>query len=188
MRARVRCNCGWQRELSGFYAGKRIRCPECAAIVEVPGEDARGAYMYPPMIDWPSGRHVKPQGKWVTLNTPRHSQLQGSGKVIPPGRRLTACEHRRKCCRGARGLLLLIPALVLSTMVLSTRHHQAEPKPRAKPMVLHVDVETTPEAPPEAKSQPVGDVPQPERLQPKAKQQTTPARQTDPDAEQEDEF
>lgn len=44
MRTRAHCSCGWQRELSEFYAGKRIRCPDCMAIVDVPGESAQGLY------------------------------------------------------------------------------------------------------------------------------------------------
>jgi hypothetical protein len=47
MRARVQCECGWQRELSEFYAGKRIRCPECAVVLDVPGVSAGGLYNSP---------------------------------------------------------------------------------------------------------------------------------------------
>ena len=65
MRTRVECTCGWQRELSEFYAGKRIRCPECAVVVDVPGESDRGLYNSPMPI------HQKPQperlsGCWVS--------------------------------------------------------------------------------------------------------------------------
>jgi hypothetical protein len=44
MRTRAHCSCGWQRELSEFYAGKRIRCPDCMALVEVPGDSVPGPY------------------------------------------------------------------------------------------------------------------------------------------------
>lgn len=44
MRIRAHCSCGWQRELSEFYAGKRIRCPDCMALVEVPGDSGPAPY------------------------------------------------------------------------------------------------------------------------------------------------
>lgn len=67
MRVKVRCHCGWRRELSGFYAGKRIRCADCEAILDVPGEGGDGAYVYPPLRSWETGARVRPQGQWVPV-------------------------------------------------------------------------------------------------------------------------
>lgn len=33
MRLTAQCACGWQRSLSPFYAGRRLRCPECGQVV-----------------------------------------------------------------------------------------------------------------------------------------------------------
>ena len=187
MRTRVRCNCGWQRELSEFYSGKRIRCPECAAIVEVPGEDSRGAYLYPPMIDWPSGRHVKPQGKWVAIPCAWNS---------PSGLQTIQREQetrRRQCCsRGRRALVSLVTvplAIVLAMIVLSPANRQAtKPQTKTEPTILHVEVDNQVQAPrtePESTAKPQ-EVPQPERLEPPVKPE--PRGHADPDGEREDEF
>jgi len=64
MRTRAYCSCGWQRELSEFYAGKRIRCPDCLAIVDVPGESAEG--LYNSALPIRPSRKARP-GQWVPV-------------------------------------------------------------------------------------------------------------------------
>jgi hypothetical protein len=44
MRTRAQCSCGWQLELSEFYAGKQLRCPQCERVVNVPGESTTPLY------------------------------------------------------------------------------------------------------------------------------------------------
>lgn len=46
MRTYVQCQCGWQRSLSPFYAGKQLRCPDCQQVVTAEGSDRGGAYRF----------------------------------------------------------------------------------------------------------------------------------------------
>lgn len=47
----IRCKCGWRSQVSEFYLGDRITCPECACKVEV-RENADVPYAYPPYPTW----------------------------------------------------------------------------------------------------------------------------------------
>lgn len=95
MRTRAQCTCGWQRELSEFYAGKRIRCPDCLSVVEVPGESSQGLY-----------------------NSRLPSRPAGDGRWVPVrfgAARPRECTHVR--CRG-NGLFILVIAIVISVNAL----------------------------------------------------------------------
>lgn len=76
MRTRAHCSCGWQRELSEFYAGKRIRCPDCMAIVDVPGESAQGLYN--------SALPARPtrRGQWVPVGNDEVNPLCRVGNGV----------------------------------------------------------------------------------------------------------
>lgn len=71
MRVCAECLCGWKQSLSEFYAGKRLRCPECAAIVDVPGmtphDDQAGSYHYQPLANWPNAPREARHGAWVPV-------------------------------------------------------------------------------------------------------------------------
>ena len=194
MRTRVQCNCGWQRELSEFYAGKRIRCADCMAIIDVPpepsGKPQTGAYLYPPMIDWPSGRYVKPRGRWVTIATPARDRSAEAYAL--PGRVLTE-EERRKRHAGRRVAvaLLLFPlcgvfSFVLLIAVLGYTGSPAERPPQHRHSVQQVEVETPEVETPEVEAPVVKPHTKPsgQSVQPKE----DPAEPVDPDDEQEDEF
>ncbi|MCA8916462.1 MAG: hypothetical protein KDB90_13710 [Planctomycetes bacterium] len=90
MRARVQCDCGWQRELSEFYAGKRIRCPQCASVLDVPGEPASGLYNSPlPDRKQPD---VSRRGRGCWVGVPN------------------SCAPRR-CCGGSWMIILIVIAI-----------------------------------------------------------------------------
>ncbi|MCB9893705.1 MAG: hypothetical protein H6839_04575 [Planctomycetes bacterium] len=90
MRARAQCNCGWQRELSEFYAGKRIRCPECSRVLDVPGQATAGLYNSPlPARKQPAANPAR-RGSWAGV----------------PG----TCGPRR-CC-GSPWLMIVIVMMV----------------------------------------------------------------------------
>jgi hypothetical protein len=72
MRVCAECLCGWKQSLSEFYAGKRLRCPESAAIVEVPGvtphDDQAGSYHYQPLSNWPNAPREARPGAWMPVS------------------------------------------------------------------------------------------------------------------------
>jgi hypothetical protein len=83
MGTRAQCGCGWQLELSEHYAGKRIRCPECARVVDIPGESTV------PLYNSPLPDHAQPApgpGRWVPLRwscgAAGQRQCGGAGVVI----------------------------------------------------------------------------------------------------------
>lgn len=78
MSTRVECSCGWTRELSRFYAGKRIRCADCGTVLEVPGVSS-GFYSSPGLE---RELNRKP-GTWMPL---AHSQASS-------GRRQGVSRH-----------------------------------------------------------------------------------------------
>lgn len=184
MRTRVQCNCGWQRELSEFYAGKRIRCADCMAIIDVPpepnGKPQTGAYLYPPMIEWPSGRYVKPQGRWVTIATATRDRSAEAHAL--PGRIRTEEERRRRYTgRRVVAALVLFPLCgVLSFMLLvAALGYTGSPaeRPARHLQIVEPAEDETPVVNPQAK-------PPGQSVEPKE----DPTQPVDPDAEQEDEF
>lgn len=80
MRVHAECLCGWKQSLSEFYAGKRLRCPECAAIVDVPASssaNAAGSYHYQPLANWPNAPRVTRQGRWVSVHAAARRDRRG---------------------------------------------------------------------------------------------------------------
>lgn len=65
MRTRVECSCGWKRELSQFYAGKRIRCADCNAVLEVPG--ISGGLYSSSKVERDLNRPSSKKGVWLPL-------------------------------------------------------------------------------------------------------------------------
>jgi hypothetical protein len=51
MSFRIHCNCGWTNQVSEFYLGDRITCPDCGAKVEV-HQNSGVPYGYPPYPTW----------------------------------------------------------------------------------------------------------------------------------------
>ncbi|MBZ0136753.1 MAG: hypothetical protein K8I27_10310 [Planctomycetes bacterium] len=149
MRIRVECSCGWQRELSEFYAGKRIRCADCASVLEVPGV-SHGLY---------SSRHIERE-----LNRPK----QRAGVWLPLsagacGTNPRAEQTRGRCSRHCGNSVFLIMIAVVLALNIgrvlrddSTMKHQdcapgcgfedlAEPA-QAKPGASEDDAEDDAEA------------------------------------------
>jgi hypothetical protein len=90
MQTRAQCSCGWQLELSQFYAGKQLRCPQCERIVSVPGESTTPLY----------GSKLP--------------QRAGPGEWRPV--RYSACT--RGACRG-NGTFLMVMAIVIAVTMLN---------------------------------------------------------------------
>lgn len=67
MRARVECSCGWKRELSQFYAGKRIRCADCGTVLEVPG--ISGGLYSSRKLERNLNRPASRKGVWLPLTS-----------------------------------------------------------------------------------------------------------------------
>lgn len=88
MRVCAECLCGWKQSLSEFYAGKRLRCPECAAIVDVPGitphDDNAGSYHYQPLANWPNAPREARPGAWVSVGqySTEYTRADRRGRVI----------------------------------------------------------------------------------------------------------
>jgi hypothetical protein len=95
MRTAATCSCGWRRELSEFYAGRRIRCPDCACIVEIPGEIKAGSVS--PSADLYASRRIEsslrraaapasawlPLVKWDTTSIQHPQQEAGPVERMP---------------------------------------------------------------------------------------------------------
>jgi hypothetical protein len=109
----VKCNCGWQLQLSEFYAGKRIRCPECERVLDVPGESVQPLYnsRLPERAAPPAG-----VGRWV----PVHCSGGGCGSASGGS------------CGG--GLTFLVMVVVLMSAIgLVNRCSADSAKPQARP-------------------------------------------------------
>lgn len=81
----ARCSCGWTKTLTEFYAGKMVRCPVCATVVEVArpktvysvgdlSESASAAvpYGYPPYASWKRPQVQTRRAPGVVLPAYRH--------------------------------------------------------------------------------------------------------------------
>lgn len=80
MRVHAECLCGWKQSLSEFYAGKRLRCPECAAVVDVPASSSANAadsYHYQPLANWPNAPQMPRQGSWVSVHAATRRERRG---------------------------------------------------------------------------------------------------------------
>ncbi|MCA8913874.1 MAG: hypothetical protein KDB90_00580 [Planctomycetes bacterium] len=51
MSLEIRCKCGWTSQVSDFYLGERITCPDCAEKLQV-HINRNVPYGYPPYQDW----------------------------------------------------------------------------------------------------------------------------------------
>ena len=85
MQTRVKCSCGWTRELSQFYAGKRIRCADCNAVLEVPG--ASQGFYSSMKVERELNRPRDRKGVWLPLahspqaHSPRpHTERSGTSR------------------------------------------------------------------------------------------------------------
>ncbi|MCA8917463.1 MAG: hypothetical protein KDB32_00080 [Planctomycetes bacterium] len=47
----IRCNCGWSSQVSEFYLGDRITCPDCSEKITV-RQQSSVPYAYPPYTTW----------------------------------------------------------------------------------------------------------------------------------------
>ena len=57
MSVQLRCNCGWESQVSEFYLGDRVTCPECGCKHAV-SANAGVPYAYPPYQTW--AKQTKP--------------------------------------------------------------------------------------------------------------------------------
>ena len=113
MGTRAQCGCGWQLELSDFYAGKQIRCQQCENVVIVPGKSTTPLYNSPLPVRSPG------PGRWVKVNC----WGETCGAVARPG-------------AGAFGFALMIFALIFSASMLDRcgiARPAAEPGQQLKP-------------------------------------------------------
>jgi hypothetical protein len=109
----VKCDCGWRVELSEFYAGKRIRCPDCERVLDIPGVSTQ------PLYNSRLPEHAKPTagtGRWVPVH------CSGGGCSVGEGRQ----------CGGALTLVVMVVVLV-SAIGLMNRCSADTMAPQVKP-------------------------------------------------------
>jgi hypothetical protein len=104
MQTQATCRCGWQAQLSELYAGKRIRCPQCEALVEIPGASTT------PLYNSPLPQHAH-DGRWVPV-------------------KYASCT--RGHCGGGGGFVLLV-VLAISLMGLLRQCNREAQDPQATP-------------------------------------------------------
>ena len=105
MQTRAECNCGWGLDLSDFYAGKQIRCPQCERVLQIPGESTTRLY------DSRLPLRQACDGRWVPV------------QYTAP----------RRCCGGGFLVLVIVAASLIGLLNQCSRGRPEMPDQRMRP-------------------------------------------------------
>jgi hypothetical protein len=133
MRTRVECSCGWQRELSEFYAGKRIRCADCGCVLEVPGVSA-GLYSSR-RIETELNRPAPRKGVWLPLTHRPCAHVPRPAGEVPAAR-----------WQGGNSLFLVLVAVIIALNIGRILQDGRELEEHTPPAPTE-QTETTPQVP-----------------------------------------